>query len=231
MRIMGLQKMTLLDFPGRVACTIFTGGCNFRCPFCHNASLVLGGDVPGSMEPEELLGFLKKRRGLLDGVAVTGGEPTLHPDLPALIRSIRELGFAVKLDTNGTNPAMLRGLIEDGLVDYVAMDIKSSPERYAAVAGLHSLDLDPVIESRDLLLSGRVEYEFRTTVVRELHREEDFDALGAFIRGAAAWYLQCFNGDGDILNGEFSAWDKETLLRMLERVRPYVRRAELRGVD
>ena len=176
MKIHGLQKMTLLDFPGRVACTVFLGGCDFRCPFCHNFELV-DGSSQALMEEDELFAFLKKRTGLLDGVAITGGEPCLRPDLPELLAKIKDLGYVVKLDTNGTHPALLRTIIDEGLVDYVAMDVKNSPEKYAATVGLERVDLAPVRESVELLKSGRVDYEFRTTVVDELHDVSDFEAV------------------------------------------------------
>ena len=157
MDIHGLQKLTLLDFPGRVACTVFLQGCDLRCPFCHNGGLVLGGMEPVT-DDAGLLDFLKKRRGLLDGVAVTGGEPLLRRELPALLRSIKELGYAVKLDTNGSHPEALRAVVATGLVDYVAMDIKNSPAKYAATVGLPGFDLTPVRQSAALLLEGTVDY-------------------------------------------------------------------------
>ena len=184
MFIHGLQKMTLLDFPGKVACTVFLGGCDFRCPFCHNSEL-LDGSVPPLMTGEELLAFLKKRQGLLDGVCITGGEPLLRPDLDELLFAIRELGFAIKLDTNGTHPHRLRTLVEAGLVDYVAMDIKNSPERYGETAGVEGLDLAPIRESVSYLLNGTVDYEFRTTVVKQLHNEDSFRGIGPWIAGAS----------------------------------------------
>ena len=160
MRIGGLQKVTLLDYPGKVACTVFLPGCNLRCPFCHNGGLVLG-PMPAELDSEELLAFLRKRRGLLDGVCVTGGEPLLRPDLPELLSQIKELGYPVKLDTNGGRPAQLRALAEAGLVDYVAMDVKNSPGRYGETAGVPGLDLAPFRESVSFLLQGTVDYEFR----------------------------------------------------------------------
>ena len=168
MEIQGLQKMTLLDYPGKVACTVFLGGCDLRCPFCHNGELVEG-ETPAALDDGELTAFLKKRQGLLDGVCVTGGEPLLRPELEGLLGRIKELGFPVKLDTNGSHPDRLRRLTEAGLLDYVAMDIKNSPERYGETVGRSGLDLAPFRESVSFLLSGAVDYEFRTTVVRELH--------------------------------------------------------------
>ena len=182
MRIGGLQKLTLLDFPGHVACTVFLHGCNFRCPFCHNAPLVLGTDV---ISEEEILRFLKKRQGLLDGVAITGGEPLLSTGLDALLEKIKALGYRVKLDTNGSFPARLRELIDRQLVDYVAMDIKNTREKYALTAGADGM-LPAVEESVRVLLRGLIPYEFRTTVVDELHEPEDFSAIGRWLSGAQA---------------------------------------------
>ena len=191
MLISGLQKLTLLDFPGRVACTVFLGGCDFRCPFCHNFDLATG-RVPALMDDAQLLSFLRTRQGLLDGVAITGGEPCLSSGLADLIQRIRELHFAVKLDTNGNHPRRLRALMEEGLLSYVAMDIKNSPDKYARTCGLASMDLGPVRESISLLMKGMVPFEFRTTVVDELHAPEDFMAIGEWVHGAPLYYLQAF---------------------------------------
>ena len=167
MNIAGLQKMTLLDYPGKVACTVFLPGCNFRCPFCHNSEL-LGGDGEAVMTDAELLAFLKKRQGILEGVCITGGEPTLQKELPDLLRRIKELGYPVKLDTNGYRPQVLRALVEEGLVDYVAMDVKNGPDAYAETAGV-PLELSRIEQSLAFLLEGKVDYELRTTVVHPLH--------------------------------------------------------------
>lgn len=199
MKISGLQKLTLLDYPGRVACTVFLGGCNFRCPFCHNSEL-LGTDAEEFMKAEELLDFLKSRVGILEGVCITGGEPTLQKDLPELLRAIKEMGYAVKLDTNGYRPDVMKALVEEGLVDYVAMDIKNSPERYALTCGIESdgFDLGRIEESMRFLMEGAVNYEFRTTVVKPLHDEETIGAMGDWLlnlaagRRAKALYLQPF---------------------------------------
>ena len=230
MKIHGLQKMTLLDYPGRVACTVFFGGCDMRCPFCHNAEL-LDGTAPSVMDEEELLSFLKKRKGLLDGVAVTGGEPLLQKDLPELAGRIRELGYPVKLDTNGTHPDRLERMIRDGLVQYVAMDIKNSPERYAETAGVPGLDLGPIRASVSLLLAGETEYEFRTTVVREFHDDLSFEQIGPWIRGAERYYLQKFTDRETVPFGGLHAPDDEQIRSWAEIVRPFVKSAELRGVD
>lgn len=227
MELHGLQKMTLLDYPGRVACTVFLAGCDLRCPFCHNAEL-LDGSAPPVTDSEGLLAFLRTRRGLLEGVAITGGEPLLR-DLRPLLRDIRSLGYPVKLDTNGNHPDRLRELLEEGLVDYVAMDIKNSPARWAETVGLPSIDLGPVRESISLLLSGRADYEFRTTAVAQLHDDESFPAIGELIRGARRWFLQPFTDRETVPFAGLTAPPPEALARYVSLVRPYVRRAELRG--
>lgn len=231
MILSGLQKLTLLDYPGLVACTVFTGGCDLRCPFCHNASLVMPERVAPGLTEEELLAFLRRRRGVLDGVAVTGGEPLLHPDLPALLGRIRELGFKVKLDTNGTFPDRLRAVLEAGLADRVAMDIKNAPEKYPLTVGRPDFDLAPVRESAALLLTGKTDYEFRTTVVRGLHEAADFSGIGAWIRGAREYYLQAFRDSGDLLApGGLGAFSAEEMERFASAVRPYVPAVQIRGI-
>ena len=230
MKIHGLQKMTLLDYPGRVACTVFFGGCDMRCPFCHNAEL-LDGTAPPVMTDEELLKFLEKRKGLLDGVAITGGEPLLQKDLPEFAKKIRELGYPVKLDTNGTHPDRLARMIREGLVQYVAMDIKNSPERYAETAGLENFDLAPVRESVAILLEGKTDYEFRTTVVAELHDDDSFRKIGPWIRGAKHYYLQKFTDRDTVPFGGLHAPEDEQMRRWADIVRPDVPAVELRGVD
>jgi len=230
MKIHGLQKMTLLDFPGKVACTVFLGGCDMRCPFCHNAELV-DGTAEAVMDEQGLKKFLSTRSGLLDGVAFTGGEPLLRADLAPLFRSIREMGFAVKLDTNGTHPDRLRALLEEGLVDYVAMDIKNSPERYGETAGVPEMDLGPVKESVALLKEGRTDYEFRTTVVAELHDDDSFREIGPWIRGARRYFLQKFTDRETVPFGGFHAPAEEDLRRWAEMMRAFVQEVSLRGVD
>ena len=239
MKIHGLQKMTLLDFPEHVACTVFLGGCDLRCPYCHNYELATG-KVPPVMDEEELFDFLKKRKGLLEGVAITGGEPCLHRDLPDFIARIRALGFAVKLDTNGTHPDMLREVLEKGLVDYVAMDVKNSPARYALTAGLTEKETDEnsepafvsaVRESIRILMESGVDYEFRTTVVEELHREEDFEEIGALIKGAKRYFLQCFTDRDTVPYAGLSAPSKAKLEACAAIVRRYVGDVKIRGVE
>ena len=232
MLIAGLQKLTLLDYPGHVACTVFTAGCNFRCPFCHNAPLVLPERIEGDPDGERtVLQFLKKRQGILDGVAITGGEPLLHRDMADFLRKIRELGYAVKLDTNGSFPERLIALVEEGLVDRVAMDVKNAPSLYAKTAGLPGLDLAAVERSRDFLLSGRVDYEFRTTVVKGLHTADSLREAAAWIRGAKEYYLQQFKDSGDIiaLDG-LGAFSDAEMRALAEQVRPIVPTVKLRGV-
>ena len=230
MNIHGLQKMTLLDFPGHVACTVFLGGCDFRCPFCHNFELVDGSAKP-VMSEEELLQFLNKRTGLLDGVAFTGGEPLLHKDLPELMRKIRELGFGVKLDTNGYHPELLKEILKEGLADYVAMDIKNSPEKYAITAGVETLDLSRIEESISALMNSNIDYEFRTTVVKEFHEADDFHKMGEMIRGAKNYFLQAFTDRETVPFGGLSAPDADTMRSFCSIAALYVPNAELRGVE
>ena len=230
MKICGLQKTTLLDFPGHVAATIFTGGCNFRCPFCHNSDL-LGSDAPAAFTDEEVLDFLKKRRGILEGAAITGGEPTLQPDLEDFIQKVRALGYQIKLDTNGSHPWILKKLIKNKMIDMVAMDIKSSKESYARVAGSKHLDLKPICESVDFLMSGSVPYEFRTTVVRELHTQEDFRSIGNWLAGCSAYYLQAYKDSPEVIRPGFSSYSKRDLdyfCLILSRTIPAV---YIRGID
>ena len=231
MRIHGLQKLTLLDFPEHTACTVFTGGCNFRCPFCQNASLVLRPEALPLLPEEEFFAFLEKRRGLLDGVAVTGGEPTLQPDLPEFLGKIRTLGFAVKLDTNGALPRVLERLLEAGLVDYAAMDIKSSPEGYERCAGVGGDTLERVRESVRLLEDSGIPHEFRTTAVKPLHTPADFEAIGRWLRGTERYFLQSYADSGDILQPGMSAFSREELEGLLGILRTCIPAAALRGVD
>lgn len=229
MDIHGLQKLTLLDYPGHVACTVFLAGCDFRCPFCHNSGLVLGGMAP-AMDDGALLAFLKKRQGMLDGVAITGGEPLLWPELPGLLRDIKALGYLVKLDTNGSHPDALQSVVSEGLVDYVAMDIKNSPRRYGETAGRPGLDLAPIRESVSWLLEGRVDYEFRTTVVRQFHDGDSFRDIGPWIAGAKRYYLQSFVARDTVIRPGLEAWSRADLERFAELVRPWVPAVELRGI-
>ncbi len=229
MNIGGLQKLTLLDFPGKVACTVFTVGCNLRCPFCHNASLVTHPQDAGYVTDDELFSFLQKRAGILDGICVSGGEPTLQKDLPEFLEKLKKLGYAVKLDTNGTSPKLLSSLIESSLVDYVALDIKNSPEKYALTCG--NVDLfDKISESVSILLSGGVDYELRTTVVKGYHEVSDFESIGRFIKGAKRYYLQSFVDSGDLIDKNTLGVPENEMREMLKAVLPFVNSAEIRGI-
>lgn len=230
MKISGLQKTTLLDYPGHVAATIFLGGCNFRCPFCHNSEL-LGGDMETSFSEESVLEFLRKRASILEGVCITGGEPTLQSGLEPFIRKVRKLGLLVKLDTNGYRPDRLKDLCEKGLIDYVAMDIKSGRSGYAKAAGLPGLDFSKIKESTDFLMKGTVSYEFRTTVVKELHNTADLEEIGTWLSGCSDYYLQSYKDSENVLVPGFSACTKEELLSFAEHLRTYIEHVSLRGVD
>ncbi|MBQ8894959.1 MAG: anaerobic ribonucleoside-triphosphate reductase activating protein [Clostridia bacterium] len=229
MTIEGLQKLTLLDFPGRTACTVFLAGCNFRCPFCHNFDLVAEPAAP-LMGEEELLSFLQKRKGLLDGVAITGGEPLMRRELPELLRKIKALGYPIKLDTNGSFPGRLRELVEEGLVDYVAMDIKNAPERYGETVGFPKLGLGPIRESVEFLLSGAVEYEFRTTVVQQLHSPADMAAIAAWLKGAKRYYLQQFKQSDRVPDEGLTEPSYQTMQEYLKIVQEQIPAAEVRGI-
>ncbi len=227
----GFQKLTLLDFPGVVSCTLFTKGCNFLCPFCHNAPLVSKPHEAADISSAEILSFLKKRQGVLEGVCVTGGEPLLHAELPDFLREVKALGYKIKLDTNGSFPDRLRALAEEGLIDYVAMDIKNTREKYRETADCPSLDIRKIEESVSFLLSGRVDYEFRTTVVRELHALQDIDEIGRWIAGAERYFLQGFVDSGNLIAEGFSAYSPETMAKMREKAAVYVKNAEIRGIS
>ena len=232
MFIAGMQKLTLLDFPGVVACTLFTAGCNFRCPWCHNAGLVLPEEASDRLlESGEVLSFLEKRKGVLDGVCVTGGEPLLHAELPDFLKRVKDLGYRVKLDTNGSFPERLEALVREKLADRVAMDIKNGPSRYAETVGLRNLDLSAVTASKDFLLSDAVDYEFRTTVVRGLHTAESLLEAAEWIRGARQWFLQQFKDSGNLIHGEgLSAFSEDEMRRLLETVQKTNPAAQLRGI-
>ncbi len=236
MKLYGLQKMTLLDFPGRVACTVFLGGCDFRCPWCHNYELAVGSAEP-VMDEEEFFAFLKKREGLLEGVAVTGGEPCLSRELPAFLRKIREMGFLTKLDTNGAHPELLEQILREGLADYVAMDIKNSPGKYLLTAGLTGSEaqqealLGRVRRSIRLIMELAPDYEFRTTVIRQFHEEQDFAEIGEMICGARRYFLQSFTDRDTVPYGGFSAPGADELQRYAAQARRFVPDVQTRGTD
>ncbi len=236
MDIHGLNKLTLLDYPGHMACLIFTGGCNYRCPFCQNRDLVLHPTSQPVIPEEEFISFLKLRQGILEGVCITGGEPTLCPDLPDLIQKIRSLGYKVKLDTNGSRPEAVKALLSQNLLDYVAMDIKNAPGKYAETTGLSSeaCPLEAVKETASLLINSNMDYEFRTTVVKELHTAEDLLEIANWLKGAKAYYLQPFK-DCDTLvgceEGHFHSYSPDELKHFRELLTPYFGVTGLRGTD
>ena len=231
MQIFGFNKTTLLDFPEHVACTVFTGGCNFRCPFCQNGDLVLHGRSLPVLDEEEVFRVLRKRKGILTGVCVTGGEPTLQRDLDVFLSRVKNLGYLVKLDSNGYRPEVLQSLCERGLVDYFAMDIKSSPENYARTAGVKELDMGLIRESVDFIRSCGLDYEFRTTVVRELHSPGDFLSIGEWLKGCKAYFLQSYVESEGVICKEFSSYSKEELEEFVMLLKPYIDNVSLRGVD
>ncbi|MGF6990008.1 pyruvate formate lyase activating enzyme [Lachnospiraceae bacterium PF1-21] len=230
MVIQGLQKTTLLDYPGKVACTVFTSGCNFRCPFCHNASLVIGTHQYKKIPEDEFFAFLKKRQGILDGVCVTGGEPLVHQDIKEFIQKIRQLGFLVKLDTNGSFPKMLSQLLEEKLVDYVAMDIKNSPIKYAETIGVPDYNTAAIEKSIRIIMNSEVDYEFRTTVVQEFHTKADFVEIARLIKGAKAYYLQQYVSSEDMIVSGYHSYDEKIMKQALDIVASEVEVAKLRGL-
>lgn len=226
----GMQNLTLLDYPGRLACILFTHGCNFRCPFCHNAPLVARKQEQ-TLTQDDVFAFLRKRQGTLDGVVITGGEPLMHPQLADFLRQVKSLGFLVKLDTNGSFPDRLQALAEANLIDKVAMDIKNSPDLYAKTVGLDRLDFAAVDASREFLMRGSVEYEFRTTVVKGLHTAQSLEDAAKWIAGADAYFLQQFVASGDLLDGQgLESYDAAEMQAFLENIKKYVPNAALRGL-
>ncbi len=231
MRIDGLQKLTLLDFPERTACTVFSGGCNFRCPFCHNASLVTNVQRCPNFSEDEVLSFLKRRKGLIDGVCFTGGEPLLQSDIGDFMKKVRDMGYAVKLDTNGSFPERFIALVENKLVDYVAMDIKNSPNKYTKTVGIENLNIDNICKSVEFLKKNTVDYEFRTTVVKNIHTLEDIVDIGKWISGAKAYFLQSYKNSGDVIDSTgLESFNPEEMRLMLDSILQYVPSAQLRGV-
>lgn len=231
MQIHGLNKTTLLDYPEHVAATIFAGGCNFRCPFCHNSDLVLNPASQPMIDETEILDFLLKRKNVLSGVCITGGEPTLQPDLENFIRKIKEMGYLVKLDTNGYRPEVLKSLTEQNLLDYIAMDIKSGETGYAAATGLADIDMSKIKESIDFIISSGVQYEFRTTVVKGLHQKTDFEEIAGLIKGCDKYFLQNYRDNENVIRRGFEGFSQEELDAFAEVVSPYVGKVTLRGLD
>lgn len=227
----GLQKLTLLDFPGRMAATVFTGGCNFRCPFCHNRSLVFLNENDGEISQDDILEYLSLRNKVLDGICISGGEPLLHPGIKSFIKKVRKLGLQVKLDSNGSNFESLKELIDEKLVDYVAMDIKNSPSKYSLTVGLQNFDLSEVEKSKNYLLENHVDYEFRTTVVKQFHEVDDFKEIGKWIKGAKHYFLQNFEDHGSCIVEGLSAVESTDLEKMKQVVQEYVEDVQIRGVE
>ena len=230
MKIHGFNKLTLLDYPGKMAATIFLGHCNFRCPFCQNGGLVLNPDKEPVIPVEDVLKVLKKRQGILDGVCITGGEPTLHPDLADFIAQIKNLGYAVKLDTNGSHPKVIKDLVEQKLIDYVAMDIKNAPSRYGETAGVLHLDFSSIQESVEFLLSGVVDYEFRTTVTRELHTETEFRQIGEWIFGCKRYFLQGYQESGQVICPVFTSYTRDELEVFRDILQKKIPDVQIRGI-
>lgn len=230
MIICGLQKLAMVDYPGKLAATVFTGGCNLRCPFCHNALLVTGVEQNEVLSAEDILSFLAGRRGLLDGVVLSGGEPLLQSGVPEFLRAVRALGFSVKLDTNGCYPDTLQTLLEEGLLDYVAMDIKNCPSEYSKTVGVLDFDLAPVERSISLLRSGRIPFEFRTTLVREFHSYSALEAIGRWLKGSPRYYLQAFVDSGGLIGEGLHAFSPEEMRDFAELVRPCFSTVEVRGI-
>ena len=227
--IKGLQTLTLLDYPGKVACTVFTGGCNFRCPFCHNGGIVLNPGAEPSIPEEKVFDLLKKRKGVLEGVCITGGEPTLWKGLWDFAKEIKSMGYAVKLDTNGTNPELMHKLILGGVVDYVAMDIKNCPDKYAETVGAKGFSIQPVKDSVRLLLQGTAGYEFRTTVVKGMHTPQDIVDIGKWIQGAEKYFIQPYRDSDLVIDRSCERHSDEELQALLAAAREYIPAAEIRG--
>jgi len=227
MEIKGLNKLTLLDFPGKMACVVFLPRCNFRCPFCHNKSLVLSPDTQPEISEEEFFAFLEKRRGILEGVCITGGEPTLYKDLERFIDDIKKLGYLVKLDTNGYNPEVLKKVLPK--LDYVAMDIKNSPEKYPETVGVTKFDVDKIFESVRILRESDIDFEFRMTVAPELQELDDFEKVGEWLAGSEKFYLQGYKDSGDVINPIFSTPSDEFLSRCANILKKYLKKVEIRG--
>ncbi|MEE1186328.1 MAG: anaerobic ribonucleoside-triphosphate reductase activating protein [Acutalibacteraceae bacterium] len=230
MKFSGLQKLTLLDYPEKMACTVFTAGCNFRCPFCHNATLVNDINNEVVFEENEILDFLNKRQGILEGVCITGGEPLLHDDLTEFIKKVKESGFKVKLDTNGSFPNKLKYLVNNNLIDYVAMDIKNSKEKYSKTIDVKNFDISSIEESINFLLQNKIEYEFRTTVVKEFHNLEDIENISLWIKGANKYFLQNFVDSGNLICDGLSAHEPETINKMRQIAQNNIQYVGVRGI-
>lgn len=224
-----MEKLSLVDYDGYVAATVFTGSCNFRCGFCHNSALVLDYKTLPVIPETEILSYLKKRKGILEGLCITGGEPTLNADLPDFIRKVKDLGYSVKVDTNGTNPETVKLLARERLADYFAVDIKNDRENYAEIIGFKTFDTSKIEKTVEFLLSGAVKYEFRTTLISEYHKAENIKAIGEWIKGAEKYFMQKFKSGENCISGGLSPVKEETAKEFLDIVSPFVKHAALRG--
>jgi len=229
MKVRGWQKTSLIDFPDKVATTLFSGGCNFKCPYCHNKDLVFIDDGNKHIDHEEIMNYLEKRQGLIDGVCISGGEPTLEKNLISFAKKIKEKNMKVKLDTNGYNPDVIEEMISMGLVDYIAMDVKNSFDRYAETSGLKEMDLSKIQRSIELIKNCGVDHEFRTTVVKEFHNDEDIEKIGTIIEGANNFYIQRYDGRSDQIKGGYKAHSKEELANFKKIASKYIKNVKIRG--
>ena len=231
MEILGLEKLSLVDFDGYVSATVFTGACNFRCGFCHNGSLVLDYKNIPVIPEEEVLSYLTKRKGLIEGLCISGGEPTLQPDLPLFIEKVKKIGVKVKVDTNGTNPIMIKSLVENGLADYFAMDIKNDLESYGKIIGIENFNTTNIEKSVEYFLSGKVPYEFRTTLIKGYHEKQNLINIGKWIKGANKYFLQKFKDSEGCIESHLSAVEDKVALEFVELLKEYVPATRLRGYD
>lgn len=222
----GIEKLSLVDFDGYISCTLFTSGCNYRCPFCHNSPLI---EEQPSLNMEEILNYLSVRKKMLDAVVITGGEPTLHKELPNVIKQIKDLGYIIKLDTNGTNPKMLKELIDKNLIDYVAMDIKASSNCYSLVTGVINPFLDNIKESINILKTSNINFEFRTTLVKEFHSLDSINEMKELVSGSKKLYLQKFVLRDTCLNQKLHELDLETANTYKSILEEVVEKVTLRG--
>lgn len=229
MIVCGFEKFSMVDYNSKIACTVFTGGCNFRCPFCHNGALVVGDIKQQQIDIEEVYDYLSKRKGLVDAVCVTGGEATLQPDLAKFYRNVRKLGYLTKLDTNGLRPDVLSSLIDEGLLDYVAMDIKNSKEKYAFTTGVASIDISQIEQSVNVLKNSSIDYEFRTTLIKEFHTHEDMRAIADWISGAKQYFVQKYKDNEGCISHGYTFVEKDEAESWLQLFKDKVQFVDKRG--
>jgi pyruvate formate lyase activating enzyme len=230
-QIHGFNKTTLLDYPKHLACTIFLGNCNFRCPFCHNKGLVLCPDTQPLIPDKTIYEYLEKRKNIIEGVCITGGEPTLSPDLHSFISHIKNMGFLIKLDTNGYRPNVIKELLADKLLDYIAMDIKSSPKNYDQLSGLNHIDLGNIYESVNIIMDSGIDYEFRTTLVKELHSITDIEDIGKWLSGCNAYFLQAYRENEEVISPGFTSFCLDELVAFQTELLKYINNVQIRGID